>query len=176
MSPSTPPKPPTPLTGRLQASSMQDSFAQPRAHRRRWRMFVVVMLLACAFKAIQADQRLEALRGAAGTRTTSLESGARGEVPVVRLLEPAGMLHEPWRQDYGKDAGLAMGASLRLSLLAVTLAELFSRPDAVWPTPWCWPAGCSVARMAFPSRRRSDSRGNRRPGCSRWRRGNCPMF
>ena len=96
MSPSTLPKPPTPLTGRLQASSMQDSFAQPRAHRRRWRMFVVVMLLACAFKAIQADQRLEALRGAAGTRTTSLESGARGEVPVVRLLEPAGMLHEPW--------------------------------------------------------------------------------
>ena len=108
MSPSTPPTPPTALTGRLQAGSMQDSFAQPRAHRHRCRMFVVVMLLACVTSLTMqaAEEQVEhqtvarwqwvypAAAEPAGSRSHDSDAAFLTEVMVVTRRPVLEKLHE----------------------------------------------------------------------------------
>lgn len=83
------------------------------------------------YKAMQEELgRLEALRAAAVERGAGQESARKGRAPTVRLLEPASTPLSAWRPLYGRDAAIAVVASLLLALLAAWVVEYFNRSDA----------------------------------------------
>lgn len=86
---------------------------------------------------------IEALLRDAMQRKARLEAGERGRRPSVNVLEPAIAPREPWQPQYTRDAGLVLGGSLVLALLAMWMVELFNKQD-VQPT-------MVVARTSRPS-------------------------
>ncbi len=76
---------------------------------------------------------IEALLRDATQRKARLEAGERGRRPSVKVLEPAVAPIEPWQPQYTRDAGLVLGSSLVLALLAMWMVELFNKQD-VQPT------------------------------------------
>ncbi len=76
---------------------------------------------------------VEALLRDAMQRKARLEAGERGRRPSVNVLESAIAPREPWQPQYTRDAGLVLGGSLVLALLAMWMVELFNKQD-VQPT------------------------------------------
>lgn len=89
--------------------------------------------------------QLESLHRDAVQRKARLEAGERARRPAVNVVEAATVPQEPWRPLYLRDAGISVGGSLLLALLAMWLVELFNRhdpqPTILVPQPMAYPIG-----------------------------------
>ncbi len=100
--------------------------------------------------------QLESLHRDAVQRKARLEAGERARRPAVNVVEAATVPQEPWRPLYLRDAGISVGGSLLLALLAMWLVELFNRhdpqPTILVPQPMAYPIGGSgyVGQLGAP--------------------------
>lgn len=87
---------------------------------------------------------LQRMQQEAQQQLLALQASQTARQPRLLVLEPAALPVKPWQPHYGRDAGIALGAALLLSFLAVWFVEFFNRappPPAASPTvvlnqPW----------------------------------------
>lgn len=87
---------------------------------------------------------LQRMQQEAQQQLLALQASQTARQPRLLVLEPAALPIKPWLPHYGRDAGIALGAALLLSFLAVWFVEFFNRappmpaasPTVVLNQPW----------------------------------------